>query len=51
LEDLTFGVELFLLLSVRRGQSARWWRTVPERSVHREFFVFLLVFAFDPFWF
>jgi hypothetical protein len=28
LEELTFGVELFLLLSVRRGQSACVWRTV-----------------------
>jgi hypothetical protein len=30
LEELTFGVELFLLLTVRRGQSACAWRTVRE---------------------
>jgi hypothetical protein len=51
LGELTFGVEQFLPLSVRRGQSARRWRTVRESSVRREFFVFLLGFAFDPFWF
>jgi hypothetical protein len=48
---LTFGVEQFLPLFVRRGQSARWWRTVRESSVHRVFFMFLLGFAFYPFWF
>jgi hypothetical protein len=34
LEELTFGVELFLPLSVRRGQSVM-------------FVVFVLVFVFD----
>jgi hypothetical protein len=48
---LTFGVVLFLPLSVRRGQSAWGWRTVREGSVCLVFFVFLLGFAFDPFWF
>jgi hypothetical protein len=33
LEELTFGVKLFLLLSVRRGQSACAWRTVREVRV------------------
>jgi hypothetical protein len=47
LDVLTFGVELFLVLSVRRGRSARGWRTVRERAVHRVFFVFLLAFVFD----
>jgi hypothetical protein len=28
LEELTFGVEQFLPLSVRRGRSASLWRTV-----------------------
>jgi hypothetical protein len=51
LGELTFGVEQFLPLSVRRGQSARLWRTVHESSVRRVFFMFLLGFAFDPFWF
>jgi hypothetical protein len=51
LGELTFGVEQFLPLSVRRGQSARLWQTVRESSVRRMFFVFLLGFAFDPFWF
>jgi hypothetical protein len=35
LGELTFGVEQFLPLSVRRGQSARWWRTVRVTSVLR----------------
>jgi hypothetical protein len=35
LGELTFGVEQFLPLSVRRGQSARWWRTVRVSSVLR----------------
>jgi hypothetical protein len=30
LEVLTFGVELFLVLSARRGRSARGWRMVRE---------------------
>jgi hypothetical protein len=48
LEELTRGVELFLPLSVRRGQSACAWRTVRGYSVLRVFVVFLLVFVFDP---
>jgi hypothetical protein len=52
LEELTRGVELFLLLSVRRGQSACVWRTVREVRVKpsflRVFIVFLLAFVFDP---
>jgi hypothetical protein len=51
LRVLTFGVELFSVLSVPGGRSARVWRTVREHSVLRVFFVFLLGFAFDPFWF
>jgi hypothetical protein len=50
LGELTFGVEQFLPVSVRRRQSARWWRTVRESSVRLVFFVFFLGFAFDPFW-
>jgi hypothetical protein len=45
---LTFGVELFLVLSARCGRSARGWRTVHERAVRHVFFVFLLAFVFDP---
>jgi hypothetical protein len=48
LGELTFGVEQFLPLSVRRGQSARRWQTVHESSVLRVFFMFLLVFVSDP---
>jgi hypothetical protein len=48
LEELTFGVELFLPLSVWRGQSACPWRTVRGRCVRRVFVVFVLVFVFDP---
>jgi hypothetical protein len=48
LEELTRGVELFLPLSVRCGQSACAWRTVRGYSVLRVFVVFLLVFVFDP---
>jgi hypothetical protein len=51
LEVLTFGVEQFLVLFVPRGQSVWGWRTVRERRVHRVFFVFLLIFVFDPLWF
>jgi hypothetical protein len=51
LEVLTFGVELFLVLSARRGRSARGWRTVREHAVRRVFFVFLLAFIFNPLWF
>jgi hypothetical protein len=45
---LTFEVGLFLGLFVKRGQSAGVWRTVREPSVLRVFFVFFLVFVFDP---
>jgi hypothetical protein len=48
---LTFGVEQFSVLFVPGGRSARAWQTVREHSVLRVFFVFLLGFAFDPFWF
>jgi hypothetical protein len=48
LGELTFEVGLFLGLLVKRGQSAGVWRTVREPSVLRVFFVFLLVFVFDP---
>jgi hypothetical protein len=47
---LTFGVERFSVLFVPGGQSARARRTVRAYSVLRVFFVFLLGFAFDPFW-
>jgi hypothetical protein len=48
LQGLTFEVRLFSVLSVGRGQSACWWRTVRDVRVRRMFFVFLLSFAFDP---
>jgi hypothetical protein len=48
LGELTFEVGLFLGLSVKRGQSARGWRMVREHTVPRVFFVFFLIFAFDP---
>jgi hypothetical protein len=48
---LTFGVEQFSVLFVPGGRSARAWRTVRAHSVLVVFFVFLLGFAFDPFWF
>jgi hypothetical protein len=47
LEVLNFRVELFFVRSVRRGRSARGWRTVREHAVHRVFFVFLIAFVFD----
>jgi hypothetical protein len=47
LEGLTFEVGLFSVLSVGRGQSACWWRTVRDVRVRRVFFVFLLSFTFD----
>jgi hypothetical protein len=47
LEVLTFGVELFLVLSARRGRSVRGWRTVRERTVRHVFIMFLLAFFFD----
>jgi hypothetical protein len=48
LEVLTRGVELFLPLSVRRGQSACARQTVHGYCVLRVFVMFLLVFFFDP---
>jgi hypothetical protein len=48
---LTIGVEQFSVLFVPRGRSARAWRTVRVHSVRRVFFVFLLGFAFDPWFF
>jgi hypothetical protein len=48
---LTFVVEQFSILFVPCGRSARAWRTACAHSVLRVFFVFLLGFAFDPFWF
>jgi hypothetical protein len=48
LVELTRGVEQFLPLSVRRGQSVRAWRTVRRVSVCHVFVVFVLVFVFDP---
>jgi hypothetical protein len=48
---LTFGVEQFSVLFVPGGRSARAWRTVRTHSVLRVFFVFVLGFALDPFWF
>jgi hypothetical protein len=45
---LTVEVEQFSALSVRRGQSARQWRTVRGLRVLRVFVVFLRAFAFDP---
>jgi hypothetical protein len=50
LGELTFEVGLFSVLSVRGGQSAWGRRTVREEQVLPVFFVFLLVFAFDPSW-
>jgi hypothetical protein len=47
LEELTFGVEQFLLLSMRRGQSTCAWRTVPGLRVLRVIVMFLLVFVLD----
>jgi hypothetical protein len=51
LEELTFGVVQFSALSVPRGRSAWSWRKVRAVPVRRVFFVFLLVFVFDPSWF
>jgi hypothetical protein len=48
---LTFGVEQFSILFVPGRRSARAWWTVRAHSVLRVFFVFLLGFVFDPFWF
>jgi hypothetical protein len=47
-EGLTFEVGLCSVLSVGRGQSACWWRTVRDVRVRRVFFMFLLSFTFDP---
>jgi hypothetical protein len=51
LGELTFELGLFSVLSMRSGRSARGRRTVREEPVLRVFFLFLLGFAFDPFWF
>jgi hypothetical protein len=51
LGELTFEVRLFSSLSVRRGQSVRDRRTVHEERVLHMFFMFLLGFTFDLFWF
>jgi hypothetical protein len=48
---LTFGVDQFSVLFVPGGRSARAWRTVRAHSVLRVFFVFVLGFTFDLFWF
>jgi hypothetical protein len=48
LGELTSEVGLFLGLFMKRGQSAGVWRTVREPSVLQVFFVFFLVFVFDP---
>jgi hypothetical protein len=50
LEELTFEVGLFSVLSVRCGQSTRGRRTVREERVLPVFFVFFLGFVFDPSW-
>jgi hypothetical protein len=50
LEGLTFEVEQVSALSARRGHSAGWWWTVRDVRVLHVFFVFLLVFVFDPSW-
>jgi hypothetical protein len=51
LGELTFEVEQFSALSVRRGRSAGKWRTIRGLRVRQVFFVFLLAFRFDPLWF
>jgi hypothetical protein len=43
-------VEQFSALSVRRGRSAGWSRTVRGWRVRRVFVVFLCVLFFDPVW-
>jgi hypothetical protein len=51
LEELTFGVEQFSALSMPCGRSTWTWRTVRVVNVRRVFFVFLLGFAFNPWFF
>jgi hypothetical protein len=51
LEVLTFKVEQFSALSARGRRSARVRRTVRAVRVGRVFFVFLLGFVFDSWWF
>jgi hypothetical protein len=51
LGELTFEVEQFSTLSVRRGRSAGRWRTVRGLRIRRVFVMFLCVFAFDAVWF
>jgi hypothetical protein len=50
LGELTFGVEQYSALSVRRGRSAGRSRSVRGLRVRQVFVVFLRVFAFDPVW-
>jgi hypothetical protein len=50
LGELTFEVGRFSVLSARGGLSAWGRRTVRAGPVRWEFFVFLLVFRFDPSW-
>jgi hypothetical protein len=45
---LTFKVEQFSALSIRRGQSASLWRTVRDVRVLHVFSMFFLAFVFDP---
>jgi hypothetical protein len=47
-EELTRGVELFLPLSIRRGQSACAWRTVRRYCVCRGVLRVLVLFRIDP---
>jgi hypothetical protein len=50
LGELTFEVGLFSVLSMRRGRSARGWRTVREERVLPVFFMFLVGLVFDLSW-
>jgi hypothetical protein len=50
LGELIFEVKQFSSLSVRRGRSAGWSRTVRGWRVHRVFVVFLRVLTFHPVW-
>jgi hypothetical protein len=51
LGELTFEIEHFSALFVWHGQSTGRSQTVRGLPVRRVFFVFLLAFRFDPFWF
>jgi hypothetical protein len=48
---LTFGVEQFSAPSMPRRRPAWTWQTARAVRVRRVFFVFFLVFVFDPSWF